>query len=188
MSFRIVVLANSVPIEALINTGAAVSLLHTKVWTKLQNKGSLPQPLQKWAGLGLTGVNGNALSIKGCALIPVVVEGGKEFKVSFVITDDIMVDAILGLDFLGANSSVIDCGRRVLTFPSGEMSCSLTDVPVKIIGLVTSTMITIPAASEMEIMIQPKSPVGNGTWIVEGDYVGRHGVMVANAIVHSPRK
>ena len=26
-----------------------------------------------------------------------------------------MVDAIIGLDFLGANSSVIDCGRRVLT-------------------------------------------------------------------------
>ena len=97
MSFRIVVLANSVPIEALIDTGAAVSLLHTKVWTKLQDKGSLPQPLQKWARLGFTGVNGNALSIKGCALIPVVVEGGKEFKVSFVITDDIMVDAILGL-------------------------------------------------------------------------------------------
>ena len=81
-----------------------------------------------------------------------------------------MVDAILGLDFLGANSSVIDCGRRVLTFPSGEMSCSLTDVPVKIVaGLVTSTIITIPAASEMEIMIKPESPVGNGTWIVESD-------------------
>ena len=80
MSFRIVVLINSVPIEALIDTGAAVSLLHTKVWTKFQDKGSLSQPLQKWTGLGLTGVNGNALSIKGCALIPVVVEGGKEFK------------------------------------------------------------------------------------------------------------
>ena len=37
----------------------------------------------------------------------------------------------------------------------------------------------------MEIMIQPKSPVGNGTWIVEGYYVGRHGVIVANEIVHS---
>ena len=75
MSFRIVVLVNSVPIEALIDTGTAVSLLHTKVWTKLQDKGSLSQPLQKWAGLGLTG---NSLSIEGCALIPVVVEGGKD--------------------------------------------------------------------------------------------------------------
>ena len=88
-------------------------------------------------------------------------EGGKEFKVSFGIIDDIMVDAIYGLDFLGANSSIINCGRRVLTIPSVEMSCSLTDVPVKVIGLVTSTMITIPAASEMEIMLQLKSRVGN---------------------------
>ena len=95
---------------------------------------------------------------------------------------------ILGLDFLGANSSVIDCGRKLLTFPSREIFFSLTDVPVRVdtgsIGLITNRSITVPAASEIEIMIKARSPVAEGMWIVEGDLVRRHGVMVANAIVH----
>ena len=52
------------------------------------------------------------------------------------------------------------------------------------IQLIAGSVKTIPAASEMEIMVTPKGTVSGGTWIVEGDIVSRHGVMVAHAIVH----
>ena len=42
-----------------------------------------------------------------------------------VVTDDIMVEAILGLDFVDAHNGVIDCGLKRLTFPSRNRSVLL---------------------------------------------------------------
>ena len=40
------------------------------------------------------------------------------FMVTRIVTEDITVDATLGLDLLEANNCVIDCGLRLLTFLS----------------------------------------------------------------------
>ena len=48
---------------------------------------------------------------------------GAPFMVTCIVTaDDITVDAILGLDFLEANNCVIDCGLKLLTFPTKKLS------------------------------------------------------------------
>ena len=94
---------------------------------------------------------------------------------------------ILGLDILETNGSIIGCGRKLLTFPPREILHPPTDVFPEMgsgsIGLITRARITIPPASEMEIVVKTKIPVGKGTWWV-GDSVCRRGVMVANAIVN----
>ena len=71
------------------------------------------------------GVNGSALAIRGYAIVPIVVNC-KGFDVTCVVTDNIMVNAIL--DFLETSSSIIDCGRQLLTFPTREILRLPTDV------------------------------------------------------------
>ena len=58
VKFRIVVSVGTISIECLIDTGAALSLLHGNVWTKIATSGPTP-PLQEWIGQVLAGVNGN---------------------------------------------------------------------------------------------------------------------------------
>ena len=51
---------------------------------------------------------------RGYSLIPIS-EKGKQFNAKFIVTDDVKVDAILGLDFLKENHCMIDCSKRVIT-------------------------------------------------------------------------
>ena len=120
-------------------------------------------------------------SVRGYTQIPVSLK----FDVKFIVTDDIMVNAILGLDFVQENHCIIDCGRRLITFPSKEFSrddgrrynCPRT------IGLVIQSATTVPAGSEMEIVVTPLEKINKDAWIVESEVSGRHGVMVAHALV-----
>ena len=51
--------------------------------------------LQQWGGKKLVGINGIPLSGKGCVHTSVLIEG-TEFEWSFVVSDGLMVDAIVG--------------------------------------------------------------------------------------------
>ena len=98
----------TIPVECLVDTGAAISHLHGNIWTKIAD-GDLAQTLHEWTGETLVEVNGNKLSVRGYSLIPISVKG--------IVTDDVKVDAILGLDFLKENHCMIDCSKWLITFP-----------------------------------------------------------------------
>ncbi|KAL5496553.1 hypothetical protein EMCRGX_G012859 [Ephydatia muelleri] len=113
---------------------------------------------------------------------------GTPFMVTCIVTDDITIEAILGLDFLEANSCVIDCGQKVLTFPSQKLSIpflskTTTEQGVATVGLVLKEKTVVPAGSEMEVMVKIAGPVTNGTWFVGHKSATCNGVMVANAVV-----
>ena len=91
--------------------------------------------------------------------------------VTCIVTDDITVDAILGLDFLEANNCVIDCGLQLLTFPSQKLLMPIFSKPSKeqgvaTIGLILKQRTVVPAGSEMELMVKIAGPVTDGTWVV----------------------
>eukprot|EP00731_Ephydatia_muelleri_P014897 Em0008g617a len=170
-----------------IDTGAAVSLVRRDVWEQIV-KGDCTLVLEQWAGRRLVGVNGAPLSVSGCKKVDIFLNG-MPFKVMCVVTDDIMVEAILGLDFVNAHNGIIDCGSKRLTFPSRNISvplqmqsssCPLQQNPI---GLIVKEKIVIPAASEVELMVDLATPVAKGTWVVAGNTSARHGVMVAHAVV-----
>eukprot|EP00731_Ephydatia_muelleri_P020755 Em0013g482a len=177
--------------QCLIDTGAAVSLLSVNVWQRVAGYCRVLPPIEKWTGQTLVGVNGSALSVKGVAGLPLSLEGNI-FNVPFVVTDDILVEAILGLDFVESNHCVIDCGHRNLTFPSRRLSLKLlpqgsskTEKNIAV-GLILTQKVTIPPASEMEVMAALEDTTSRkGTWIVEGNRAGRYGVMVARSVVCS---
>eukprot|EP00731_Ephydatia_muelleri_P025168 Em0017g251a len=171
--------------DFVIDTGAAVSLVRRDVWEQIV-KGDCTLVLEQWAGRRLVGVNGAPLSVSGCKKVDIFLNG-MPFKVMCVVTDDIMVEAILGLDFVNAHNGIIDCGSKRLTFPSRNISvplqmqsCPLQQNPI---GLIVKEKIVIPAASEVELMVDLATPVAKGTWVVTGNTSARHGVMVAHAVV-----
>ena len=121
------------------------------------------------------------LSVRGCARVALHLDG-KRFDVTFVV-DGILVDAILGLDFLEANGGIIDCGRKLLALPPEGLSHSLGITSSQncagSIQLKVGSVITIPALSEMEIIVMPKGTVSGGTWMVEGDIVRQCAVVTS---------
>ena len=178
-----------VAVAFVVDTGAAVSLIRKDVWTQLVNRDST-LVLEQWSGKKLVGVNGASLSICGCGNIQVLFKG-TPFMVTCIVTDDITIEAILELDFLEANSCVIDCGQKVLTFPSQKLSIPFLSKTTKeqgvaTVGLVLKEKTVVPAGSEMEVMVKIADPVTNGTWFVGHKSATCNGVMVANAVV-SPR-
>ncbi|KAL5502521.1 hypothetical protein EMCRGX_G009314 [Ephydatia muelleri] len=165
-----------------IDTGAAVSLVRRDVWEQIV-KGDCTLVLEQWAGRRHVGA---PLSVSGCKKVDIFLNG-MPFKVMCAVTDDIVVEAILGLDFVNAHNGIIDCGSKRLTFPSRNLSiplqmqsCPLQQNPI---GLIVKEKIVIPAASEVELMVDLATPVVKGTWVVAGNTSARHGVMVAHAVV-----
>ena len=78
-------------------TGAAVSLINTCVWNQIARAGHVAE-LQQWSGNRLVGVNGSPLSKKGFGYFDIVL-GNKKIGAALIVTGDITVGAILGLDF-----------------------------------------------------------------------------------------
>eukprot|EP00731_Ephydatia_muelleri_P036553 Em0276g5a len=121
----------SVPVTFVIDTGAAVSLINNCVWNQIARAGHVAE-LQQWIGNRLVGVNGSPLSTKGFGSFDIVF-GNKKFGATLIVTGDITVGAILGLDFLENHKCCIDCGAKILTFPQNKLSVQVHHVmPVKV--------------------------------------------------------
>ena len=106
------------------------------------------------------------------------------FNQKFVIVDGITAEAILGMDFLEANRCVLDLCRGELVakdvgmiplwpHSSSKQSCLK-------INLVET--ITIPAASEMEIMARACTPSDDHIWMIKRK-TARVPIQVARAMV-----
>eukprot|EP00731_Ephydatia_muelleri_P032451 Em0023g958a len=135
-----------------IHTGATVSLLNVNMWNKID---STKLSLEQWTGL---------------TRAQVCIEEF-EFVGNFVVSGELVVDAILGLDFLQQHNCVIDVGKKLLKFPSVDLSVGLQD-----------------AVSEMEIIVKPLCNVGSGIWMIENNPTVSCGVMVARAVMCSNKE
>ncbi|KAL5486484.1 hypothetical protein EMCRGX_G018971 [Ephydatia muelleri] len=177
------------PLELLVDTGATVSLLNVNMWNKIDNT---KLSLEQWTGKKLVGVNGTPLLVKGLTRAQVCIEGF-EFVGNFVVSGELVVDAILGLDFLQQHNCVIDVGKKLLKFPSVDLSVGLQDAGrckqvTQFVGVVTMHEITVPAVSEMEIIVKPLCNVGSGIWMIENNPTVSCGVMVARAVMCSNKE
>ena len=189
ISFSVSGMIGACPLELLVDTGATVSLLNVNMWNKID---STKLSLEQWTGKKLVGVNGAPLLVKGLTRAQVCIEGF-EFVGNFVVSGELVVDAILGLDFLQQHNCVIDVGKKLLKFPSVDLSVGLQDAGgckqvTQFVGVVTMHEITVPAVSEMEIMVKPLCDVGSGTWMIENNPAVSCGVMVARAVMCSNKE
>ena len=90
-----VIKINKQRIRSLVDSGAACSLMHRKVYDRLKS----PPKISKKVTVNLQGVNGHLLTVHGSIEIPIQI-GGEKVRQTFYIVSDINRNIILGQDFL----------------------------------------------------------------------------------------
>ena len=108
------------------------------------------------------------------------------------MSDGLVVDAIVGLDFIQKHNCVIDSGKKLLRFSAVNLSVGLhgvhaaadknTTKNMESVGLVTMEKILVPSESEMELIVKAAGSVTEGVWMVENNSASFHGVIVARAV------
>ena len=183
-------ISNRGNVKFMIDTGAAVSLMHEDIWEKVA--GNKPT-LTAWTGCQLVGAEGSPIEIKGIATITFLIAGQRVHS-DFLVTNRLNSEAILGLDFLEQNQCIINAkqhtvhlqGKAVTILEGGaRKSCSMVDPCVQ---LIIPHQLTIPPLSEMETLastLGPHSCDHHQTYLVEASATAndRSPIIVANAIV-----
>ena len=166
-----------VGLKLLVDTGAAASLLDSKIWSKI-NEGML----EKWEGPRLVGVDGSPLKVLGRAKIQLNI-GASLVTTSVIITDNLTSDGILGMDFLQDNSCTIDIPRKKLILAGGTVFplCQKTS-PTYDVRLAETTI--IPPRCEIEVVGKSELPP-YGLWLLEGHHLKSQSVVIARAILET---
>ncbi|KAE9356644.1 hypothetical protein PF008_g3504 [Phytophthora fragariae] len=108
------------PSQMLADTGATLSLVDRRVLKRL---GRASEPLEPYEGL-VRSSSGHKLRIRGWISLAFCL-GTVEVSLSVLVADRLHVDAILGVDALGAFGAVIDVADRTLTLKSSGEVLSL---------------------------------------------------------------
>ena len=174
-SFFLYANLNGVGINFLVDTGAAVSLLHSSVWRRLSGVA-----LETWTGPRLVSVDGSALQILGGAKVTLRVEDAV-VSLYVVVTDNLTTEGILGIDFLRHNRCIIDLSSSTLTLADGKVIQLLHKASIKRdVQLVTT--IRIPPRNEIEVTGNSHS-LPSGFWLLEGQPLSPHQSVIATRAV-----
>ena len=115
-TFRIYVEVSGLPTSLVIDTGAAVTLLWTDIWDRVQRQ--KPSALNPWTGPKLVGTDGRPLQVWGFKQLAVTIAGQK-FESQVIIADSLTAEIILGLDFLRAHHCMTDLGQKFSSLAGG---------------------------------------------------------------------
>ena len=167
------------PAQVLIDTGSALTLVHTDYWNHIPQPALQLQP----ATQRLVGVDGTSLATHGTASVEVVL-GGESFSVPVTVVDDITADIILEIDFLRTENCVVDLGckaRKILL----SLHTDRQDEGMCGVKLPVACTFTTDAPAYSEVDLQLEVPEGvEGDWTVEGLLQDRVLVVTVRTIVH----
>lgn len=92
-------LADEVEVDAIVDTGAGLTLMASKVFERLPEKvRSRLEPAEK--GCYLTGATGHPLTKRGVIQLPLEIDGVKMDRLRFIVIDNLTNDILVGNDHL----------------------------------------------------------------------------------------
>ena len=177
-SFTIPVTVYDICDLALVDTGSAVTMISEKYLSRLPS----PPPLTGDSLPQLQSVNGSSVPVVGKLSLPVCING-REFVHSFLVAH-IQPDLVLGLDFLDANSCVVDVRARQLTFP--PVSNSVPPPPMSAVCRAHLTdQVCIAPYSQAIVPVAPDIPLPPGDFILEPlvEMHDRHDVTASYSLI-----
>ncbi|KAE8877845.1 hypothetical protein PF007_g12192 [Phytophthora fragariae] len=153
------------PSQMLADTGATLSLVDRCVLKRL---GRASEPLEPYEGL-VRSSSGHKLRIRGWISLAFRL-GTVEVSLSVLVADRLHVDAILGVDALGAFGAVIDVADRTLTLKSsGEvLSLRFTMVQESYMAAMATSVRLPPLGQALVTTRVVGSIVDKSTVLVEG--------------------
>ena len=185
MSKFIVAIVKGSPVEFMLDTGAAVSLVRKDVWDRLG--GASRFGLSPWRGRHLVGVEGSTVPVCGVTTLDFHL-ADQAFSVDLVVVDSLKVESILGLDFLEKYHGIIDLSKMVLQLEGVSIqlqhhadSSNSSDMLANEVSVSLIETVKIPAYSEIQTMAYTSSTC-KGVWLVEGSRPDIP-IIVAGAVV-----
>ena len=185
MSKFIVAIVKGSPVEFMLDTGAAVSLVRKDVWDRLG--GASRFGLSPWRGRHLVGVEGSTVPVCGVTTLDFHL-ADQAFSVDLVVVDSLKVESILGLDFLEKHHGIIDLSKMVLQLKGVSIqlqhhadSSNSSDMLANEVSVSLIETVKIPANSEIQTMAYTSSTC-KGVWLVEGNRPDIP-IIVAGAVV-----
>ena len=152
------------PATFILDTGAAVTLLHKKAWDRVKPPSAILSP---WTGRKLVSVEGTSIMVLGSTKLPLQL-GTSVFSTEIVIADGLTTEGILGLDFLESHRCVIDTSHRVLQCGDTNLTVPLYSPTAPIsaqCAVILSEGVRVPPSCELEVMAQPVVAFeDNPTW------------------------
>ena len=103
---------NEVQVSALLDTGSSVTLINSKLKSKILQKGS---NTAKSPSIKLCGAGGTELKQNGCFSLQIKLNGKKLFH-NCLFIDQLQVPCILGMDFMPKIGAVIDTNTNTISF------------------------------------------------------------------------
>ena len=171
-----------VPVDLLVDTGAAVTVMNSTVWDEVSRK--QPTKTLQATQRGLIGVQGKPLDVRGVAELTIQL-CAEEFPTQVMVVDSLSSGAILGRDFLRVNNCLIDMEDNVLQFKRRGFALSLTSGERNQIARIAVTLkqpLHVPGSSEIDTMGVVPVIAESHTWILERP-AERSAGMVARAVV-----
>ena len=120
-TYHIKGIINLYTVNFMVDTGAAVSLLDSKIWNRVKKSSD---ELIQWSSPGLVGVGGTAIEVHGTAKLIVGFEG-QPIDMDVVVANLGETEAIVGLDFLDTHQSVVNTERQSLDIKTPHLSIPL---------------------------------------------------------------
>ena len=172
-------------LKFMVDTGAAVSLLSSKVWCALGGEKVLQ--LSLWGGKQIVGVVGSPLMVLGVWTLDLKF-ADLVLQADFVAVDYLTVESIIGLDFLESQGCVVDLHKKLLQvgglsipLEHGQDTGDSQQIAAEV--ALVETLSILPF-SEIQTMASCNPVIDNRTWLIEGSWADLP-VMIAGALVTS---
>ena len=186
LSYFVTAYVQGVPIQLIVDTGAAVSLLGKDVWNMLSRTSNCT--LEQWSGGRLVGVEGSSVPVHGVTTMDIQLQG-QMVSIDFVVVEMLKVESLMGLDFLERYSCVVDLSEKVLQFkgvqvPLSKQTANRKHCQIGRVNVSLLETVTIPPFSEVETLANTElGEVDGGIWLLEGLEHPNLSVLVAAAVV-----
>ena len=106
------------PVSFLVDTGVGVSLLNKALWDKISRVDKELNPVVSHC---IMGVDGMPIKVHGSVSIPITING-EDYKHKFIVAEQLINEAILGLDFMETNKCILDLVIGKITISNQTVS------------------------------------------------------------------
>jgi len=172
---------NGVRTKLLVDTGASQSAVSSSFCRRHDVE---IQILREGQPRSLIAADGEVIKVQGFAEL-FVEFAGDELPYHFLVLDNLIHDALLGIDFLHEYGADINCTQNTLSLYNGAMQLSFLMNLEDVTGAVRlCETITVPPRSEVMIPVQTAACYDNCDCYVEGLRAGPNAVLlVARALI-----
>ena len=169
------------PVDMLVDTGSAVTLVHCRVLEKAKidfKLGMVSEPV--------VSANGQPLDIKGKCELEIFLGGVRVFH-PVLVAADVTQDCLLGIDFLGKQDCTIDLQGRSIKIGKEVVSLKGKNESPKVFLISLAETVVVPGRHEMILLAKFKGAVCGDTvlGVVEPSpgFAERHDLLLARVLV-----